>query len=115
MLEPVEIARKIVDIASDKMASDILMLDIREIGFFADYFVICSGQSQRQISAITHEIDKVMGKAGIKVHHREGTSDSGWMLMDYGSVIVHAFDVETREYYDLEQLWEKAKPVVRIQ
>ncbi|MBT3362197.1 MAG: ribosome silencing factor [Chloroflexi bacterium] len=115
MLEPIEIARKIVDIASDKMASDILMLDITEIGFFADYFVICSGQSQRQIGAIAQEIDKVMRKDGIKVHHKESTASSGWILMDYGSTIVHIFDVETREYYDLEQLWEQAKPVVRIQ
>ena len=91
------------------------MLDISDVGSFADYFVICSGKSQRQINAIVKEIDKALGDAGIDVHHREGKAESGWVLLDYSDVIVHVFDPDTREYYGLEQLWSKAKPVIRIQ
>ena len=91
------------------------MLDISQVGTFADYFVICSGQSQRQINAIVREIEKVLSEAGIKVHHREGKAESGWVLLDYSDVIVHIFDPDVREYYGLEQLWSKAKQVIRIQ
>ncbi len=91
------------------------MLDISEVGSFADYFVICSGSSQRQISAIVREIEKALSEAGIKVHHREGKPETGWVLLDYSDVIVHVFDPDTREYYGLEQLWSRAKPVIRIQ
>ncbi len=91
------------------------MLDIGNIGTFADYFVICSGDSQRQINAVVREIGKVLGNEGVDVGHREGTAESGWVLLDYGSVIVHVFDPNTRHYYNLEQLWSKSKPVIRIQ
>lgn len=90
------------------------MLDIRQVTSFADYFVICSAESDRQINAICDEIDEVLGEEGIAVYRREGTADSGWVLLDYGSVIVHVFDQTTREYYNLEQLWSRATPVVRI-
>lgn len=91
------------------------MLDIRNVGSFADYFVICSAKSKRQINAIVNEIDKVLSEAGVDIHHREGKGESGWVLLDYADVIVHIFDPDTREYYGLEQLWSKAKPVIRIQ
>ena len=61
------------------------------------------------------EIGKVLGNEGVDVGHREGTAESGWVLLDYGSVIVHVFDPNTRHYYNLEQLWSKSKPVIRIQ
>jgi|TARA_B100002003_G_C13963431_1_gene466540 ribosome-associated protein len=91
------------------------MLDISEVGTFADYFVICSGESQRQINAIIREVDKVLGQAGVDIHHREGKAETGWVLLDYTDVIVQVFDLGAREYYGLEQLWSKAKPVIRIQ
>ena len=108
-------ARQVVDIASDKQAVDILLLDIRGICSFADYFVMCSGESERQINAIYDEILHSLKKEGILPRHREGTTDSGWLLLDYGDVIVHIFAPTERQYYQLDKLWSQANTVVRIQ
>lgn len=108
-------ARRVVDAASDKQAVDIVLLDSRGICSFADYFVICSGESSRQIDAIYEEIAHSLKKEGILPHHREGTVASGWLLLDYGDVVVHIFAPAERDYYQLEQLWSQAEPVVRIQ
>lgn len=104
-----------MEAASEKQASDIVMLDVREICSFADYFVICSGNTNRHIEAIWQGIISEMKKHGIISHHNEGTSDSGWMLVDFGSVVAHVFAPAEREYYQLDRLWEKAIPVVRLQ
>jgi ribosome-associated protein len=97
-------------------AEDILLLDIRNAASFADYFVIGTANSDRQLSALVTEIDKRLGKE-YKVHPigREGEAASGWVLLDYGDVIVHVFGAEERAYYDLESLWHAGVPVVRIQ
>ena len=113
-LEAVEIARKTVDAALSKQAADIVLLDLREVCAFADYFVLCSGDSERQIQAISDEIEETLGQEGISVFRREGTTDSGWMLLDFGDVIVHIFGPLEREYYELETLWSKATPLLRI-
>lgn len=91
------------------------MLDVREVCGFADYFVICSGEAERQIKTIYDEIEHVLKKGGVIPHHREGTLDSGWLLLDFGDVIVHIFAPIEREYYKLVELWSEAIPVVRIQ
>lgn len=91
------------------------MLDTRRICSFADYFVICSGDSARQLESIHDEIEHVLKKEGVLPHHFEGTMDSGWMLLDYGDVIVHIFAPAEREFYQLDKLWSEAVPVVRIQ
>jgi len=114
VLESAVIAKKAVDAALDKQASDILMLDIGQLSSFADYFVICSADSTRQIHAICDEIDEVLGKEGVKLYRREGEDDSGWVLLDFGPVIVHVFATPQREYYEIEKLWSKAAPVVSI-
>jgi len=103
-----------VEAALDKQATDILMLDIRPISSFADYFVICSADSERQIHAICDAIDEALTKEGSRLLRREGKEDSGWVLLDFGQVIVHIFSAPQREYYDIEKLWYKATPVVRI-
>ncbi len=90
------------------------MLDIRNVSSFADYFVICSAESDRQIKAICDGIDEVLSDGGIKAYRREGNADSGWILLDFGPVIVHVFAPTQREFYDLEELWSKGIPVVRI-
>ncbi len=97
-LEPNELARTIVDIVSDKKGTDIVLLDTRPISFIADYFVIATAESDRQL------------KVGV-----EGAPGSGWVLLDYGGVIAHLFSTEMREYYDLERLWSQAPVVVRMQ
>ena len=114
-LEAIEVARKAVEAASDKQASNIVLLDARGVCSFADYFMICSGDSDRQIQAIYDEIGHALKKEGILPHHYEGTVDSGWLLVDFGNVIVHIFTLIEREYYQLDELWSKAIPVVRIQ
>ena len=110
-----ELSRKIIEVLSDKQAEDILLLDIRDVASFADYFVIASAPSARQIQAILDGIDESLHQDGVSPMGREGEADSGWVLLDYGDVIVHLFAPEEREYYDLEGLWYTATPVVRIQ
>ena len=114
-MEPAQLARKAVEAASEKQASDVVLLDMRKVCTFADYFVICSGDSHRQLEAICEEIDKELKKGGITLRRREGTTDSGWILMDFGDVVIHIFAVPQREYYRLEKLWSKATPLIRIQ
>ena len=114
-LEAIDLARKAVEAAGDKQASDIVLLEARDVCSFADYFVICSGDSERQVHAIYDEIEQSLKKAGVLPHRREGTIDSGWLLLDYGDVIVHVFSAPEREYYRLDELWGEAKPVLRIQ
>jgi ribosome-associated protein len=92
------------------------LLDISNAASFADYFVIASAGSERQIDAILETIDQELRKAEkIRPQGREGTPESGWVLLDYGDVIVHIFGPEERSFYDLESLWATAVPVVRIQ
>jgi len=93
---------------------DILLLDTRGVCSFADYFVICSGDSGRQVEAIYDEVEHTLKKEGILPHHREGTVDSGWLLLDFGDTIVHIFAPFEREYYQLDKLWSQATPVVRL-
>ena len=92
-----------------------MLLDAREVCSFADYFVICNGDSERQIQAIYDEVGHTLKKEGVLPHHAEGTVDSGWLLLDFGDVIVHIFAPFEREYYQLDKLWGQAKLVVRIQ
>jgi len=105
----------VVEAASDKQASNIVLLDTSAVSDFADYFVICSGDTTRQIEAIRDEVEHVLKREGILPHHYEGTLDSGWLLLDYGDVIVHIFATPEREYYQLDKLWSQASTLVRIQ
>ena len=104
-----------MEAAADKQASDIVLLDTRVVSGFADYFVICSGDTVRQIEAIRDEVGHVLKREGILPHHHEGSIDSGWLLLDYGDVIVHIFAPLEREYYQLDRLWSQASTLVRIQ
>jgi len=114
-LEAEDIARLATELASEKQAREIAMLDVRALCSFADYFVICTGDNKRQIEAIWQDVVDVLKSKGVLPHHNEGTAESGWMLSDFGSVIVHIFAPLERDYYQLDQLWSKAVPVVRIQ
>jgi ribosome-associated protein len=115
LLDSAQLAKTAVDTASDKKASDIILLDIRDVTTFADYFVICSGNNPRQIQAIADTIDEELGKQGARLFHREGIAETGWVLLDFGDVIVHVFGTKEREYYRLERLWSEAKTVVYLQ
>jgi ribosome-associated protein len=115
LLEPFEQARQIAEIISDKKGVDIILLDTGKVSTIADYFVIATAESERQAKAIVDEIEKKM-----KQHRKlplgvDGEMNSGWVLLDYGDVIVHIFDPGTRDFYDLEDLWSNAPVVVRMQ
>jgi ribosome-associated protein len=114
-LEPIDQAREIADIISDKKGSDIVLLDTGKVSTIADYFVIATADSERQAKAIIEEIEKKMKALSKKPLGIDGESGSGWVLLDYGDVIVHIFDPGTRDFYDLEDLWSNAPVVVRIQ
>ena len=113
-LEPLEVAQFIVDEAADKLAEDIVLLDLRGLAPFADYFVIMSAESSRQIEALEQDLTQSLKDAGVPRHRREGTPGSGWVLLDFSDVIIHIFSPEEREFYDLERLWGRAPQVVRV-
>ena len=113
-MEAIDIARRAAEIASDKQASNIVLLDVCDVCSFADYFVLCSGDSQRQLNAIRDEIVIALKEDEVTPHHSEGGEDSGWLVLDFGNVIIHIFAPQEREYYDLDELWSKAKTVVRM-
>ncbi|MGA2512399.1 MAG: ribosome silencing factor [Candidatus Limnocylindrales bacterium] len=114
-LSALEVARKIVEAAEDKKAADIVLLDVSELTSMADYFVICSGGSERQLGAIGDGITDRLREEGVRPIGREGGSNSHWTLLDFGAVIVHVFAVPERDYYQLERHWSKAKTVLRVQ
>ena len=115
VLEPADIAKTIVDVASDKKATDIALLDIRELSVIADFFVICTGANSRQIQAIAAAVEDKMAELRVERRGREGQADGGWLLLDYGDVIVHVFGPMEREFYRLERLWSSAPTVVYLQ
>jgi len=115
-LDSLELARHIVDVVEDKKAEDILLMDLRPDAIIADFFVLCTGNSDRQLKAL---VDYV--REGVKARYNrlpysiEGTSASGWVIVDYGDVVVHLFIEEKRAYYDLEGLWHEANVLLSIQ
>ena len=114
-LSPLEIARRIVDAAEDKKAADIVLLDVSALTSMADYFVVCSGGSERQLGAIADGVSEKLRDEGVRPIGREGGPGSHWTLLDFGSVIVHVFAPPERDYYQLERLWSKAKTIIRVQ
>ena len=112
---PLDLARRIVELAEDKKAADIVLLDLSGMTAMADAFVICSGGSERQIDAIADGIVGSLRDERIKPFGREGTAASHWILIDYGSVIVHVFTPPERDFYQLERHWSEAKTVLRVQ
>ncbi|MBC8264515.1 MAG: ribosome silencing factor [Anaerolineales bacterium] len=114
-MQSIELARKIVNAIADKKGSDIVLLDLHSISPLADYFIICNGESERQVKAIVNEVTEKTKEEGVRPLHIEGNSSSGWMLVDYGDVIVHVFSPVMRGYYQLEKLWGDAAVVVRMQ
>jgi ribosome-associated protein len=100
----------------DKKGSDILLLDLRDEAIFTDYFLICNGESRRQLKSLADGIsEEAKEKADVKPWGQEGEPESGWVLIDYGDLVVHLFNPDTRHYYDLEDLWQNAHVVLRMQ
>ena len=113
--DSITLARKAVEVAEDRQAHDIVLLDVRDICSFADAFVLMTVESRRQGQAIREAMQKELKEAGQPALRIEGDADAGWLLMDFNDVIIHIFAGEQRELYALEQLWRSAVPLVRIQ
>ncbi len=114
-MSALDLARRIVELAEDKKAADIVLLDLTGLTTVADYFVIASGGSERQLDAIADGIVSGMRDEKVHVFGREGTAASHWVLVDFGSVVVHIFTPPERDYYQLERHWSEAKTIVRLQ
>ena len=104
-----------MELASDKQAEDVVLLDTRQACSFTDYIVICSGETDRQLDAIQNEIVESLKKESVKPYRSEGHSESGWILLDYLGVVIHIFSREMRNFYDLENVFPKAPRLLRIQ
>ncbi len=114
-LDTLELARHIVDVIADQKGEDVVLIDIQEISILADYFLIGSVNSTRQAKAVIDEVKQQTKQAfDVRPFHVEGDADSGWVLMDYGSVVVHLFTPQMRAYYDLEGLWREGRVIVRM-
>ncbi len=111
MVNALQTAQLCAEAADAKKAFNIVILDLRKLTFITDFFVICSGSSTTQVSAIADEIGTVLAKSGIRTSHIEGQLEASWVLMDYGDVVVHIFDEQARAFYSLEKLWSEASRV----
>lgn len=108
-------AKDIAEVAADKKASDVTVLDIRDLSVLADYFVICTGANARQIQAIADAIEERLSSLKVPTRSFEGSANTGWMLLDAGDVIVHIFGPMERDFYRLERLWSGASTLVYMQ
>ncbi len=113
--ETQEIAHLIVDAASDKKAQDIVLLDVHNVTSLADYFVICSATSDRQMHAVAEGIEEVLDHYSITPLRREGRPPDGWIVLDFGDIVAHIFAPDQRAFYKLEEVWTAATTVVRVQ
>ncbi len=106
-----ELALRAAEAARNKKAVDVIVLELAGLTVIADYFVICSGESTTQVKAIAEFVEQECALVGIRPLGREGINFGHWILLDYGDVIIHIFEKETREYYSLEKLWMDAKSI----
>lgn len=104
-----------VDVAVDKKAVDVTLIELGALTTLADYFVIATGTSDRQLGAIAAAVKERMDELGVRRLQHEGMPSDGWVLLDYGQVIVHLFAPQQRAYYDLEQRWHEAPILLKIQ
>ena len=113
--DPRALALRIAEILTDSPAANTVLLEITEISSIADFFLLCSGENERQLRAIFEGISEELAKSDVRPLRTEGSPQSGWIVMDFGDVVTHIFDAELREYYKLEQLWIDAPRVLSIQ
>ncbi|MDJ0755720.1 MAG: ribosome silencing factor [Ardenticatenaceae bacterium] len=115
LLEALELANLLVDTIADKKGGDVIILDMREQSVLTDFFLICTANSDRQIKAIAEAIwDDSKQKGDVVAMGQEGSAESGWILIDFGDLIVHVFSEEKREFYNLEELWQEGRVMLRM-
>lgn len=104
-----------MDALEDKKGEDILLIDIKEIASFTDYFVLCTGTSDRMLDALAKSVLETIKGQHKKNGRIEGESHDGWLVVDFGDVVVHLFSPDQRDYYRLEELWQEGKVLLRVQ
>jgi ribosome-associated protein len=114
VLDSEALAHRAVDVLSDRQALDIALLDIARTSSFTDFFVIATAQSSLHFNALADHLERELAKEGHDLRHKEGSSESGWLLLDFGDLLVHVFSPEKRDYYRLEELWGRTTPIVRF-
>ncbi|HET7738175.1 MAG TPA: ribosome silencing factor [Tepidiformaceae bacterium] len=114
LLDSETLANRAVDILSDRQAEDIVLVDISRTATFTDYFVIATALSPLQFNALAEHLEKELKPEGHDIRHKEGSPQSGWMLLDFGDIVVHVFSPEQRAFYRLEELWGRTAPVIRF-
>ncbi len=114
VLNSESLAQRAVDVLSEHKALDVALIDISKTASFTDYFVIATAQSPLQFSGLQDYLEKEFAPDGVELRLREGSGDNGWMLLDFGDLIVHIFSPDQRAYYRLEELWGRTSPVVRF-
>ena len=110
-----DLARRLAQAASDARASDVVVLDIHELTIVTDLFVICSGDNERLLRAITRDVLEAADKVGVDPRRTEGSAEAGWILIDFADVVVHIFGPAEREFYRLEEIWSEAQTLLVIQ
>lgn len=111
MLTPKEIASAATKALDDKMGVDITLLEITDVSSLADYFLICTGNSNTHVKALCDSVEKVMDELGEGALRREGHRSGTWVLLDFGCIVLHVFTEESRKFYDLERLWSDARQI----
>ena len=110
-----ELARFAAEVVSDSFASDILLLNISNKSAFTDFMIILTVDSSRQMSAVAEDLEIEMKSKGINKFRKEGAANSGWVVVDFGDIVVHLFGKDEREYYALDDIWSGAQQLLRIQ
>ena len=110
-METLDIVKTAVAALEDKKAEDITVIDITGVSSIADYFIIASASNPNQLRAMTDEVDEQLYKVGFRLNHSEGVQSKSWILLDFGNIVVHLFNKEDRDFYNLERLWGDAKIV----
>ena len=108
-------AHTIVGSLETRKGEDILLLDLQNVASFTDYFVLCTGTSDRMLDALAESTLETVRRLHRKRGRKEGESRGGWLIVDYGDVVVHLFSPDQRAYYDLEELWKDGKVLLRVQ
>lgn len=103
-----ELTKKIEAFMIEKQASEVATYDARG-GSLADYYMICSALNKRHLDALAKDVEKFVEKQGVPIFIRQGTAESGWIILDFMDIVIHCFESETREFYHLERLWEAMK------
>lgn len=114
-MNALELSRKIVEALEDKKGEDILLLDLQNIASFTDFFVICNGTSDRMLNALADAVIEKMREDHRVKGRKNGTASAGWVVIDFGGVIVHLFSPDQREYYKLEEFWKDGKVLLKLQ